>query len=249
MEVIYKKKRIRLSFQKCIVIEFYKSILRIKRFWRRLQLLFDYFKKYIVILLCVIIYISITTILGIEFNRYKNIYESIWENKEVVFTCLILPYFAAIYLDIKDRKEKLSLEHYYYNNFKILVAKFVIFFKKNIDDYNMIITKNEIEDELKNPENFGEVSFENLFKDMNELLIDMIKSAKNGGLECDLSYLFEKLKSKNNNIYKNYKKHLKISIDDVNEFQYTCNAIFNNISWIWKRDSEINKKIIKLIEQ
>lgn len=206
MEVIYRKKRIKLSIFKCLKIEYYKIILKIRRFWRRLQLLFNYFKKYIIILICVIIYVSITTLLGIKLNKYKNIYESIWENKEVVFTCLILPYFAAIYLDIKDRKEKLSLEHYYYNNLKVLVAKFVIFFEKNISNYSMIITENEIEDELKNPEIFEEYEFKNLFKNMNELLIDMIESTKSGELECDLSSIFEKLKYENNNIYKIYKK-------------------------------------------
>lgn len=112
----------------------------------------------------------------------------------------------------------------------------------------MIVTENEIENELKKTENLVEIEYEILFKDMNELLFNMIDSAKNGELECDLSSIFEKLKYENNNIYRIYQKNNKLSEKDIKNFQYLCNIIFNNISWIWKRDNDINKRIIKIIK-
>lgn len=247
MEVIYKKKRIKLPANKCIKLEYYKTILSFRRLFRRFQLLYKYFKKYIVILICIIIYISLTTILGIKFNEYGNIYESIWENKNVIFTCLILPYFTAIYIDIKERKRKLSIEHYYYREFQKIIAKFIVYFNKNIESFNMIIIENKIEDILKNSEISIETNYNILFKKMNSLLNDMIKEARNWNYEYDFSSLFEKLKYENKKIYEIYKKNNKLTMDDTKEFQYKCNVIFHNISWMWTKDNDIHKKINKTI--
>lgn len=247
MEVIYKNQRIKLSFIKCIKIECYKIILKLRRFWRRVCLLFNYFKKYIIILLCVIAYIIVITLFGIYFNKYKTLCESIWENKEVVFTSLILPYFAAIYVEIKSRKEKLSLEHYFYEKFKTIVAKYVIYFKKYITNYKMIIFEKEIESEWQNSGIIEITNFFEIYNEMNILLNNVIVSAQKGELEFHLSDLYKNLKSENVKIYKIYKEQKNLKNNDVKNFQTNCNIIFNNTSWMWTRDNDIHEKINKVI--
>lgn len=247
MEVIYKNQRIKLPFIKCIKIEYYKIILKLRRFWRRICLLLNYFKKYIIILLCVIAYIIIVTLFGIYFDKYKTLCESIWENKEVVFTSLILPYFAAIYVEIKDRNEKLYLEHYFYENLKVIVAKYVMFFKKNITNYETIIFEKEIESELQNSEIIEITDFFEIHNEMNILINNIIVSAKKGELECDLSDLYKRLKNENVKIHKIYKEQKKLKNNDIKNFQINCNIIFHNISWMWTRDDDIHKKINKVI--
>lgn len=247
MEVIYKKQRIKLSFIKCIKIEYYKIILKLRRFWRRICLLLNYFKKYIIILLCVVAYIIIITLFGIYFNKYETLCESIWENKEVVFTSLILPYFAAIYVELKSRKEKLYLEHYFYQNFKVIVAKYVIYFKKYITNYKIIILEKEIESAWQNSEIIEITNFFEIYNEMNILLNDIIVSAKKGELEYDLLDLYKRLKNENVKILKIYKDQKKLKNNDIKNFQINCNIIFHNTSWMWTRDNDIHEKINKVI--
>ena len=248
MEVIYKKQRIKLPIIKCIKIEHYKNILKLRKYLRRSLLLLEYFKKYVIILICIIIYTLIVTLLGINIGKYKNIWESIWENKQVLFTCLIIPYFAAIYVEIKNRKEKLLIENYFYTNFKTIVAKYAIYFKNNIKNYKMIITKREIQNELKSDEIIYEKNFDVLYKEMDDLLYDMIVSAKKGETEIDLSDIFKRLKFENRKMYKIYKNNNILHNKDIENFQYKCNIVFGNISWMWIRDDDIHKRIDKIIK-
>lgn len=250
MEVIYKKKRYKLSVVKCLLIEWYKLCLIIRRTYRRLIFFKEVLKKYIAILICILIYFTIITILGTNIGEYKNIFDSLWENKEVIFTSLLLPYFAATYLEVIGRKKRLIIQHLEYSMIKEVICKIILFFKTNIEDYQSIISNEMISKDLTKLEKDNKKAIydiKELFNELDYILNEMINSSRSGIYECDLFHIFNDLKKETKNISKIFNNKHELKQNNTNEFEMKCNIVLHNISWNWIRDNDVNNKIEKII--
>lgn len=255
MEVIYKKKMYKLSIINCLLVEWYKFNLIARRTSRRLVFLKEVFKKYIIILACVLIYFIMITILGINIGEYKNIIDSLWENKEVIFTSLLLPYFTVAYVEADDRRKKLKNQYFEYYRFKESICKIICFIKSTKKDYKLNylygITTKELYEIGNNNEKYN---LKESFDELTYILNSMIKLSETGIYGCDLSPIFKALQKEIDIIIGNInqKKQLEFNLikleeKNIDDFIAKCNVVLHNISWDWVRDNDIHKKIDKLL--
>ena len=105
------------SIYNIIKINYSKIDLLLKRTKRCLKRMWKYFKEIIPTIIVVIIVIACIVYIGISTEKYKNVIDGLWDNKDLFLQSTIIVYFLNVINMEKQRKKNLKEQ---YNMYRII---------------------------------------------------------------------------------------------------------------------------------
>lgn len=252
----YKDIKKSASIFKDIKKYYSKIVLLLKRIKRLLNRMWKYFKEIVPTTIIVTIIIAFTVYIGILSERYKNIIDGLWDNKDLFLQSIIIVYFLNMLNGERQRNKNLKKQYNMYdtiqnnifdlcNNIEEIFS--VSYLTKN---HNPLIGTNEEHEYInelrkyisKNLQNISEIKTKvigklNIFESVLQRNIDEIKDMGIEQIlynEYNLNNIIDRLKFIKYNIQE--ANNIEEIIQDYESLFDEGRKILTTISYTWWKD-------------
>ena len=252
----YKDIKISASIFKDIKKYYSKIVLLLKRIKRLLNRMWKYFKEIVPTTIIVTIIIAFTVYIGILSERYKNIIDGLWDNKDLFLQSIIIVYFLNMLNGERQRNKNLKKQYNMYdtiqnnifdlcNNIEEIFS--VSYLTKN---HNPLIGTNEEHEYInelrkyisKNLQNISEIKTKvigklNIFESVLQRNIDEIKDMGIEQIpynEYNLNNIIDRLKFIKYNIQE--ANNIEEIIQNYESLFDEGRKILTTISYTWWKD-------------